>query len=213
MASIRPYWTTAGAKRWEVRWRDAAGRDRSKAFGREGDAKRFKVDVERRQQLGPLYDARRILFGEFLEGWRERYEQRVRPATFERGMQAAKHLTPFMGLYVDQVTVPDVEDWKVRLGRVAPRQGQMSLALLKQVLKNASDRGHVVDQSVLRVEPPRSEERLPRFLTWAEVEELASVCAEGRLVILAYLTGLRQGELFALRDGDVDLQAGVVVVT
>jgi len=40
VASIRTYKTRAGVKRWEVRWRDGASSDRSKAFGREGDAKR-----------------------------------------------------------------------------------------------------------------------------------------------------------------------------
>jgi hypothetical protein len=58
VASIRTYLPAKRQKRWEVRWRDAGGRDRSKAFGREGDAKRFRVEVERRQQLGSLYDAR-----------------------------------------------------------------------------------------------------------------------------------------------------------
>jgi hypothetical protein len=110
VASIRRYVTQRGDRRWEARWRDAAGRDRSKVFHREGDAKRYRVDVERKQQLGPLYDAQRVLLGDFFVGWRERYEQRVRPATFERGMQAIKHLLPFMPLYLDQVTAPDVED-------------------------------------------------------------------------------------------------------
>jgi integrase len=213
VASIRSYATAKHGKRWEVRWRDAAGRDRSKVFAREGDARRFKVDVERRQQLGPLYDARRVVFAKFFEGWRDRYEQRVRPATFERGMQAVKHLGPFMPLYVDQVTGPEVEDLVVKLGKTAPRQGQIALALLKQILRNASERGHVVDEGVFRVGPPKQEEREPRFLTWVEVEDLASMCAEGRLVVLACLTGLRQGELFALRDLEVDLDAGVLLVT
>jgi hypothetical protein len=57
MASIRTYVTSRGKKRWEVRWRDTARRDRSQAFGREGDAKRFRVELERREQLGGLYDA------------------------------------------------------------------------------------------------------------------------------------------------------------
>ena len=213
MASIRSYATANHGKRWEVRWRDAAGHDRSKVFAREGDAKRFKVDVERRQQLGPLYDARRVLFVEFFEGWRDRYEQRVRPATFERGMQAVKHLEPFMPLYVDQVTGPEVEDRIVGLAKVAPRQAQIALALLKQLLRNASERGHVVDESVFRIRPPKQEEREPHFLTWPQVEDLSSLCVEGRLIVLACLSGLRQGELFALRDREVDLDAGVVLVT
>jgi integrase len=213
VASIETYMTAKGQKRWEVRWRDAARRDRSKVFGREGDAKRFRVEIERKQQLGALYDARRVTLGEFFDGWCERYAQQVRPSSFERKMQAVPHLRPFMGLFIDQVRAADVEDAITYVAKRSPRQAQLALAALKQVLKSAQERGHVVDDAVLRVKPPRSEEREPRFLSWSEVEELAAACTEERLVVLACLTGLRQGELFALRDSDVDFDAGAVVVT
>ena len=46
-----------------------------------------------------------------------------------------------------------------------------------------------------------------RFLDWPQVEQLASETVEqyGNLVRFACLTGLRQGELFALRDRAIDL--------
>ena len=46
-----------------------------------------------------------------------------------------------------------------------------------------------------------------RFLEWPEVEELATATPEpyNRLVQVAALTGLRQGELFALGARSVDL--------
>lgn len=52
------------------------------------------------------------------------------------------------------------------------------------------------------------------FLNWEEVDELAAntVSPYGNLVLLAALTGLRQGELFALRDRNVDLDAMTVRV-
>jgi integrase len=80
------------------------------------------------------------------------------------------------------------------------------------VLRNAQERGHRVDAAIFSLRPPRHEEREPRFLTWLEVERLASYCAEGRLVAFAALTGLRQRELFALRSSGLDLANGVVRV-
>src|SRR2546430_5349710 len=52
------------------------------------------------------------------------------------------------------------------------------------------------------------------FLTWRGVEEIAASTLEpyGYLVQLAALTGLRQGELFALGDRSVDLGAMTVSV-
>jgi integrase len=54
-----------------------------------------------------------------------------------------------------------------------------------------------------------------RFLSWPEVEELAANTREpyGNLVQLAALTGLRQGELFALRASAIDFVTGIIAVT
>jgi integrase len=69
-----------------------------------------------------------------------------------------------------------------------------------------------VDEAIFGLSAARSEERQPRFLDWDQVEELASLCAEERLIVFAALSGLRQGELFALRDVNVDAEDGTVVV-
>src|SRR5919197_1987166 len=69
VASIRKYKTARADPRFEVRWRDGRRRDRCKTFKLRADAKRFLVDVERRQQLGPLYDAKPDYFGHVLDNW------------------------------------------------------------------------------------------------------------------------------------------------
>jgi integrase len=53
-----------------------------------------------------------------------------------------------------------------------------------------------------------------RFLDWSEVELLASETVEpyGNVILFACLTGMRQGELFALRDRALDLRRATVVV-
>jgi integrase len=69
-----------------------------------------------------------------------------------------------------------------------------------------------VDGAIFGLRAPRYEEREPRFLTWPEVERLASFCTEGRLVAFTALTGLRQREIFALRRSAVDVSSRVVRV-
>lgn len=88
----------------------------------------------------------------------------------------------------------------------SPRQAQLALGALKQVFEtrrsaDTSSTGEFFGSSL-----PRVEEREPRFLSWSEVEELAAACTEGRLILVACLTRLRQGELFALCDSSVDLE-------
>jgi integrase len=212
VASIRRYKTGKGEPRFEVRWRDARGRDRCKAFKLRADAAKYRVEVERRQQLGPLYDAQAEHFGDFLEGWLARYEQRVRPSTYDRGVQALRHISPLASSYVEQIAARDVDDVIAAVAQAAPRQAQIGLALLKQVFQNARERCQRVDEAIFRLPAPRLDEREPRFLRWPEVEELASLCSEERLIVFGALSGLRQGELFALRDVNVEGDTASVLV-
>jgi integrase len=206
MASIRKR-----RGRFEVRWRDGRGQ-RSRTFIRRADAERFKVDVERKAQLGSLYEAEPVLFSDFLAGWLDRYHQRVRRSTYERGVQALRSVKELGRLRVHEIRASDVEDRIARVGGRAPRQGAIALQLVKQVLRSAEQRGQRVDAAIFSLRPPRHEEREPRFLLWSEVERLASYCMEGRLVAFAALTGLRQGEVFALRRSDVDVPNRLVRV-
>ena len=124
------------------------------------------------------------------------------------------HLDRFRSVALDEIRPAAVEDHVAALAPRAPRQAELALRLLKQVLANAKERGHLVDEGVFRVRAPRRDQHEMRFLDWDEVEELAAntVAPYGNLVQLAALTGLRQGELFALCDRNVDLEALTVQV-
>jgi integrase len=206
VASIRPR-----RRRFEVRWRDGRGQ-RSRTFTYKRDAERFKVEVERQAQLGSLFEPAPAFFADFLRGWLERYAQQVRPSTYERATQALTTVHELGRWRVHELRAGDVEDQIATVGRRAPRQAAIALQYLKQVLRSAQQRGHRVDVAIFGLRPPRYDEREPRFLLWTQVELLASYCTEGRLVSFATLTGLRQGELFALRRDDLDLAHGVVRV-
>jgi integrase len=209
---VKP-WTAGGPSvasvrkrhgRFEVRWRDGRGQ-RSRTFTRKADADRFKVEVERQAQLGSLYEAQPVFFGDFLGGWLQRYELTVRDTTYTRAVQALRAVPELGRWRVHEIRAADIEDRIAALARRAPRQAGLALRHLKQVLRSAQQRGHRVDPRIFELRPPRYEEREPRFLSWAEVERLASYCAEGRLVTFAALSGLRQGEVFAPRRSAVDL--------
>jgi len=210
MASIRRYRTQNGS-RYEVRWRDGAGAQRSRAFLLRRDAERFSTEIERERQLRGLYLASPERFGEFLQAWLVRHRQRVRPSTYRRDAEALRRAEPLAPLLVEEVNAARVEDLVSRVAQTGSRQAQILLRLLKAVLVDARARGQRVDEAVAGLRPPRHAERPPRFLLWAEVEELASYCRESRLVTFAALTGLRQGELFALLAGDVGHSPGEVL--
>lgn len=206
MAYIRPR-ATAHGKRYDVVWREA-GRNRSKSFTRERDAKTFRLELERRLRLGLLYEAPPVTLEAAYEAFISRYEVGRAPSTVACRRQAWPVLAPLAGLPLTQVTLGVAEDCIVAHARRAPRQAQVAAALLKAVLRDAQVRGQRVAPEVLTLHPPAYLEREPRFLTYEELERLCSWCTEPRLVKFAALSGLRQGELFALRDTDVTLAEG-----
>jgi integrase len=125
-----------------------------------------------------------------------------------------QHLDAFSAVALDEIRPAAVEDHIAALAKRAPRQAELTPRLLKQVLANAKERGHLVDEVVFRVKAPRREQSEMGFLEWDEVEELAAntVAPYGNIVPLAALTGLRQGELLALRDRNIDLETKTVLV-
>jgi integrase len=214
MAHLESYRLRDGSKRYRARWVGADGRARSRTFVLKKDADRFVLEEQRRASLGALYQAPPQTLGEFVAGWLERYALHVRPSTLARVRQVLPHLDVFAGVLLDEIHPAVVEDHVAALARRAPRQAELALRVLKQVLANAKERGHLVDEAVFRVKAPRREQPEMRFLDWHEVEELAAntVAPYGNLVQLAALAGLRQGELFALRDRDLDLDAMTIQV-
>ncbi len=221
MASIRPYTTARGERRYEVRYRDDGHRERSKVFSTHRDARAFKLDVERRAQAGTLYLAAPERFGDLASAWLERYlvgaagRVRPRPRSVRAVTECMGYLAPLGPLPIDRVRRAVVEDLVTTLAARAPRRAEMALALLKRILRDAEERGQPVDPSVQRLRIAKPPEREPRFLTWPEVEEVGSWCPEQirRIVPLTVLTLLRRGEVLGLRDADLDLEAGAVTVT
>jgi integrase len=214
VAYVESYRLRDGRKRYRARWIGVDRRARSRTFALKKDADRFVLEQERRASLGALYQAPPETLGEFAGGWLERYALRVRPSTLARVRDVLPHLELFATIALDEIRPAAVEDHVAALARRAPRQAELALRVLKQVLANAKERGHLVDEGVFRVKAPRRDQLEMRFLAWHEVEELAAntIVPYGNLVLLAALTGLRQGELFALRDRDVDLDAMTVQV-
>jgi integrase len=220
MASIRPHRTKDGARRYEVRFRDGEGKQRCRWFTVAKDAQAFKVDIERRQQAGLLYQSAPERFGDVADAWFKRFERgaagrvRPRPGTVRITRELLPKLAPLHDLPVDRIRRSAVEDFIAPLAGDTPRRAEMVLALLKRILRSAEERGQPVDPAVFHVRVARPVERDPRFLTWEEADDLRSWMPEyvSRIVPIAILTMLRRGEIIGLRDGDVDFELGSIAV-
>lgn len=200
---------------WAVKQPLPDGHYRWRTIGpRKRDAEIVRDEINRRIALGALYPSEPQTFAEFVGGWLERYAQRVRPATLASCRDSLRRLAVFDDWQLETIRAADVEDHVFAVAQQAPRAAELMLDALKMILRSAKERGQTIDEGALRVRPPRRERTEMRFLDWSEVELLASETVEpyGNLIGFASLTGLRQDEVFALRDRALDVAARTVTV-
>ena len=129
------------------------------------------------------------------------------------------HFLPFFGQRtVDRIERVDVEKFAMVLARsgMAANTRVNVLNLLSAMFDLAVDRGWTVRNPVRGVARPRGGSADPdiRYLTMEEVEAVLRAIPDDRLghverplYVAAAMTGMRQGELVALRWGDVDWEA------
>lgn len=200
-------------KQGERRYRARVPGMGSRTFDFKADAKTWGLEQERRRSLGELYVAPAESFGAELDGLLSR-ETGLRPKTEKDRQEIAKLLSPFRAALMSTLRRAQVEDEIARIARRAPRQAQRALALTKRVVRSAKARGQAVDEQIMDIPAPRHSSREGRALGYEEQWEIAGRMPDyiRRIVPVAGLTGLRQGELFDLLDSDLDLEAGTLSV-
>lgn len=217
--------------RYDVVWREH-GKERSRTFTQRKDADRFRTDVDRKTQLGALYEAAPVTVLEAKTTHLERWEIGVSAVTAQRNKDAWPHFAALEAVPLVALTVSLLEDTTVAASRVAPRQAQIGLGLVKRILRDAQARGQRIDPLLLNVRAPSYEEREPVFLNHAELAALSAPLPAGvlrremtldefrgwmpehvrRLPEFAGLSGLRLGELLGLLDTDIDFDDATVLV-
>lgn len=202
---------------WLVRWRDEAGKQRKKSFGRKVDADRFRAEVEHSLNIGGYVDpkAGRQTFRAYAEAWR--LAQPHRPNTAARTLsQLGKHVYPVLGSRpMSAIRPSELQAFVTGLSAdLAPGSVRTVYATVRAIFGAAvHDRviGRDPAAGVKMPERPR-EQVVP--LTVDQVDRLAAAMPDRYrpLVVVAAATGLRQGELFGLQVADVDFLRKLVTV-
>ncbi len=216
MAFLRRKQTSAGPV-WYVGWREG-GRGSPVRYLRVGpdrrEALRQRTRIEARlldqRTGGPV--ASKITFGQFAGEWMGGRAAFVRPTTLalERHLLTA-HLRPAFGARaLAGITAHDAATWA---GKLAPRRSataRRAWQLLSTILEAAGRAGHLGANPLRGVPGPKAG---PRRRAVPSVEDvcrlLEATPQRWRTVLLTFaLTGLRWGELAALRPEDVTFDGG-----
>lgn len=208
-------------KRWDVRWRDDAGRQRHKAFDRRADAERWLAKVTTDLASGQYVDpaAGKARLRTYAEGWLA--AQTSDPSTREAvELRLRLHVLPALGDYPIATLAQRpsiVQAWNRGLQTaLAPNYVRVIFANLSALLQAAVDDG-LIGKNPCRagsVKPPAPDRR--RIVPWP-VEQVAGVrdTLPERYRALADVgagLGLRQGEAFGLAVEDIDFLRGTVHV-
>jgi len=210
-------------RRKDGRWAASVslGRRRRKSYygkTREAVAAKLTAALKARQDGLPIIGERQRV-GEYLGGWLEAVRPSLRPRTFTRYEQYVRlHTLPHLGrLPLAKLGPHHLQDLYAdrQKAGLSPTSVRHLHAVLHLALGQAAKWGLVARNVADLVTPPRarrqematlSPEQTRIFLAAAQGDRLEA------LYVLALTTGMRQGELLALRWRDVDLQGRTLQV-
>ena len=221
MAHIRKH---PKSGRWQVRYREADGRERSKTFNRKPDAQRFAAtvtaDIARGEYLDPT--AGKTTVAEYAARWlaMRNASRDIAASTLKRDTSYLNSLIlpTFEHRQVATITTSEVGEWLANLDKAANTRGK-ALTILRSVLELA------VTDHALRVNPAshvpnRPKQKPEREARALEDHELAAVLeaaeqvhpSTAAMVLLMARCGLRIGEAMALQRSDLDLAGSTVTI-
>lgn len=211
-------------KAWVVYFR-ANGRQVWRSFPTREAAELYLAQVQVEKARGELRAPTRVTFGEALDEWLRHgeHERGLKPSTVRDYKSCAERwLRPAFGdLRLEAVTAPLIERWRAEAmaqpkSPLPRRQADKLVAILHGVFERARraygfPRNPVDDVERLKV----SYSGRFDFYSPEEVHALARATAseqDGALFLVAAFTGLRRGELCALRVRDLDFEAEAIRV-
>ena len=197
--------------KWRARYRDSSGREHARHFDRKADAERWLRNEQGKVDRGDWTDPARarVSVGEWATEWFAG-QLHLKPSTRHRygSLLRVQVLPAWQDVPLSKVSHSAVQTWcnQLEAGGLAGSTVRQAHRVLALVLALAVRDKRIPSNPAEGVKLPRAVSRDKRFLSAAEVHRLAEAAGRDQLIVLmlAY-TGLRFGELAALRVGRVDL--------
>lgn len=201
--------------------RTALGKRNRKAFygkTRREVQEKLKIALRAQQQGLPLSSDRQTVTA-YLTEWLGTVKSSVRPSTWRRYEENVRlHTLPALGAHTLAQLGPQhlraLYTNRLEAG-LSPASVHHLHAVLHVALRQAERDGIIARNVAALVTPPRTAHREMQTLSPEQARALLEAAREDRLealYVLAVTTGMREGELLALRWRDVDLEGRTVAV-
>lgn len=165
--------------------------------------------------------AARITYGEFLDEWLISAKARLTFETWRSYSQLARdYISPALGKAklreLSPVRIQRLYNHQIENG-IGKRTVQKTHAVIRASLNAAKKMGLISHNPGNATDPPKPEHKEMTVLDEEQVRLLLETAKKRDaknypLLFLAIVTGMRQGELLALRWSDVDLAKGIIQV-
>ncbi len=201
--------------RWAVRWREPDGRQRQKTFVTKREAERALIVICGDIDKGTYQPPKEILFRDLCDKWLKKSKGDIKPLTYisYRG-HIKNYLRPRFGhLQVRAISTETIDLFKADLeGQISPRTIGHILTTLKSVLKIAVRWHYAAANPASDIKKPPIPYSEMDFLNPDEIKRLLAATDQRHyaLMLCACMTGMRRGELLALRWSDVDFVAKTI---
>jgi integrase len=214
---------------WAIRWRELevapdGTTKRVLRYEALGSASRREAGEVLRQRVAAAGHSRtparsRVTFEALSSEWLAHVVPMYKPSTQKNHRHVlGKHLLPQFGaLAIADVTRQAIQAYVAQLTRAgyAPKTIDHIHDVLSAVLRTAVKWGHLPDNPARQVDLPMLTTVRPKWvLTTGQAAALLDALPPlaRTMVGVSLLTGLRRGELFALRWSDIDEREGILTV-
>jgi integrase len=207
----------SGAATWEARWYDSAGKRHTANFDTAAEADAYRQERLRERRYGGTGNPSggKITVAQWWERWSATRQVSSSTRAREQSIWSCRIEPRFGSVRLADLRRSDVAAWTVSLsGELAAATVTRCLVTLKKLLTDAVSEGLITASPAAAVKPPRPGRVERRFLTVGELDRLEEAIDPRWAVVVPFATttGLRIGELAALRVRDLRLAAGELVV-
>ena len=221
MATIYKRVKKDGTSRYVVRFTDQRGKKTERSAGSTRKAAELlKVRIERELAEGSYGKNKPEdpYFSEFCDRFLEIKKRQVKSSTLlDYSRVIDNHLIPFFrNVYLSDITPSLIQDFISELAKkdISSATQNKIFRCLRVVIHQAQVLELINRDPTYAIKAPRIEKKEMHYLTQEEVTRLLEV-ANGRLkaiLAVACFSGLRQGEILALRWMDIDFESRIIKV-